>query len=52
MKFRDHFNATLFLYFVNVNFKLGITELYPRISGEPVADPQHTLGTADLVYTF
>ena len=45
------FNKTLFLYFKNLpNFEVAITEMYPRIPCEPIADPfasaEHLVTTA------
>jgi len=53
------FNKTLFLSLKKkkkkANFKVAITEMYPRISWELVADPlgskEHTLGTNVLTYS-
>jgi len=43
-------------HFKKVNFKVAITEMYPRISWELVGDPlgstEHTLGTTVLTYSF
>jgi len=56
-KLHDYFNKTLFLSLKKkTNFKVAITEKYPRIPCELVADPlgsaDHTLGTTYIINMY